>query len=92
MSAADGAQRYPRGRFVLFHLGAVVLTAIAGVFTGIAPLTLIVALAPLLGMRKAGGQDRRTLALSTALAVLLVACGYALFLLAFVTGLGKDRV
>jgi hypothetical protein len=85
-------QRFPRGRFILFHLGAVVLTATAGVFTGIAPLTLIVALAPLLGMRKAGRDDRRTLALSTALEVLLVACGYGLLLLTFVTGLGKGRV
>jgi hypothetical protein len=92
MNAGDGARRFPRGRFILFHLGAVVLTAAAGVFTGIAPLTLIVALAPLLGMRKAGRADKRTLALSTALAVLLVACGYGLLLLAFVTGLGKGRV
>jgi predicted metal-binding membrane protein len=92
MSTTNGAQRFPRGRFILFHLGAVVLTATAGVFTGIAPLTLIVALTPLLGMRKAGRDDRRTLALSTALAVLLVACGYALLLLMFVTGLGKGRV
>jgi predicted metal-binding membrane protein len=92
MNTAGSARRLPRGRFILFHLGAVVLTATAGVFTGIAPLTLIVALAPLLGMRKAGRRDKGTLALSTALAVLLVACGYALFLLMFVTGLGKGRV
>lgn len=92
MSAGDGARRFPRGRFILFHLGAVLLTATAGVFTGIAPLTLIVALAPLLGMRKAGRADRRTLALSTALAVVLVACGYTLLLLALVMRLGEGRV
>ncbi|MFK3739792.1 hypothetical protein [Massilia sp. TN1-12] len=91
-TATDNAQRFPRGRFILFHLGAVLLSATAGLFTGIAPLTLIVALAPLLGMRKAGRADRRTLALSTTLAVLLVACGYGLLLLTFVTGLGKGRV
>nr|WP_314547261.1 hypothetical protein [uncultured Massilia sp.] len=91
-TTTDGVQRFPRGRFILFHLGAVILTATAGVFTGIAPLTLIVALAPMLGMRKAGRADRRTLALSTALAVLLVACGYALMLLALVMRLGEGRV
>lgn len=92
MSAADSVRRLPRGRFILLHLGAVVLTATAGVFTGIAPLTLIVALAPLLGIRRAGRDDKRTVAISTALAVLLVVCGYALFLLLFVMGLGKGRV
>ena len=92
MSAPAGMRRLPRGRFILFHLSAVLLTATAGVFTGIAPLTLIVALAPLLGMRKVGRADRRTLALSTTLAVLLVACGYGLLLLTFVTGLGEGRV
>jgi len=80
-----------RGRFILKHLG---LTAIVGFISFMLNayfIALLLAIAPLFALPKADKKDRATFALSTLLALVLLAGVYALTLLLFVIALGNGN-
>ena len=80
-----------RGRFILKHLG---LTAIVGFISFMLNayfIALLLAIAPLFALPKANKKDRATFALSTLLALVLLAGVYALTLLLFVMALGHGN-
>ncbi len=90
-AAPDQSQPVHRGRFILKHLG---LTAIVGFISFMLSayfITLLLAIAPLFAIPKANKTDRATYAISTLLALVMLACVFGLTLLLFVMALGNGN-
>lgn len=90
-SAPGQSQSVQRGRFILKHLG---LTAIVGFISFMLNayfIALLLAIAPLFAIPKANKKDRATYAISTLLALVLLACVFGLTLLLFVVALGNGN-